>query len=67
MEGYKWQFGEKVLTLWSAPNYRLRYGNVGAFLKVNENLQLDFTVFEARGSYKSKGHTSLLCVIFNNN
>ncbi|XP_054267230.1 serine/threonine-protein phosphatase 4 catalytic subunit B-like [Macrosteles quadrilineatus] len=47
MEGYKWHFSETLLTVWSAPNYCYRCGNVAAILEVNEHLQKEFTVFEA--------------------
>ncbi len=47
MEGYKWHFNETVLTVWSAPNYCYRCGNVAAILELDENLQKDFTIFEA--------------------
>lgn len=47
MEGYKWHFNETVLTVWSAPNYCYRCGNVAAVLHLDENLQRDFTIFEA--------------------
>ncbi|KAI4500685.1 hypothetical protein M0802_004277 [Mischocyttarus mexicanus] len=47
MEGYKWHFNETVLTVWSAPNYCYRCGNVAAILELNEHLQRDFTIFEA--------------------
>jgi len=47
MEGYKWHFNETVLTVWSAPNYCYRCGNVAAILELDENLQRDFTIFEA--------------------
>ena len=47
MEGFKWHFNETVLTVWSAPNYCYRCGNVAAILELDENLQRDFTIFEA--------------------
>jgi len=47
MEGYKWHFNETVLTVWSAPNYCYRCGNVAAILELDENLNRSFTIFEA--------------------
>ncbi|KAI1721514.1 calcineurin-like phosphoesterase domain-containing protein [Ditylenchus destructor] len=47
MEGYKWHFNETVLTVWSAPNYCYRCGNVAAILELDESLNKDFTIFEA--------------------
>jgi serine/threonine-protein phosphatase 4 catalytic subunit len=47
MEGYKWHFNESVLTVWSAPNYCYRCGNVAAILELDENLKRNFTIFEA--------------------
>lgn len=47
MEGYKWHFNETVLTVWSAPNYCYRCGNVAAILELDEHLNRDFTIFDA--------------------
>lgn len=47
MEGYKWHFDETVLTVWSAPNYCYRCGNVAAILELDETLTRGFTIFEA--------------------
>ncbi|XP_062135136.1 serine/threonine-protein phosphatase 4 catalytic subunit-like [Drosophila sulfurigaster albostrigata] len=47
MEGYKFHFNRQLLTVWSAPNYCYRCGNVAAILVLNENLQRDFVIFDS--------------------
>ncbi|KAG6387461.1 hypothetical protein SASPL_152651 [Salvia splendens] len=47
MEGYKWMFNEQIVTVWSAPNYCYRCGNIAAILELDENLEKKFRVFEA--------------------
>lgn len=47
MEGYRWHFDNRVLTVWSAPNYCYRCGNIAAILRLNETLGKDFAIFEA--------------------
>lgn len=39
--------GLQLVTVWSAPNYCYRCGNVAAMLELDENLTKSFKVFEA--------------------
>jgi serine/threonine-protein phosphatase 4 catalytic subunit len=59
MEGYKWMFNRALVTVWSAPNYCYRCGNVAAIMEVDESLGSAFKVFdaapqEARGAPQRK-------------
>lgn len=47
MEGYRTMFDEALVTVWSAPNYCYRCGNVAAILQLNDKLERSFKVFNA--------------------
>ena len=47
MEGYKEMFDGGLVTVWSAPNYCYRCGNVAAVLLIDDNLERHYTIFDA--------------------
>jgi len=47
MEGYKEMFDKSLVTVWSAPNYCYRCGNVAAILELDELNERNYKVFSA--------------------
>ena len=47
-EGYHYHFnGNQLVTVWSAPNYMYRAGNLASVLQINEARERNFVIFEA--------------------
>ena len=47
MEGHRSMFNDSLVTVWSAPNYCYRCGNVASILELDENLEKSFKIFDA--------------------
>jgi len=46
-EGYKYMFKEQLVTVWSAPNYCYRCGNVASIMVLDSDLKKQFKIFDA--------------------
>lgn len=45
MDGYRLMFRDTLATIWSAPNYCYRCGNVASILQISENKEKNFVIF----------------------
>ncbi|KAK0216027.1 Metallo-dependent phosphatase-like protein [Armillaria fumosa] len=58
-EGYKHMFDQQLVTVWSAPNYCYRCGNLASIMTVHENGEKTFTVYgPAEENARDKGMTT---------
>jgi serine/threonine-protein phosphatase 6 catalytic subunit len=63
-EGYKYWFDEKLVTVWSAPNYCYRCRNKASILQLDNNLNRNFKLFDAVPKSSQSVNPSLLVPYF---
>jgi len=64
LEGYKEMFEGGVVTVWSAPNYCYRCGNVASILEVSETGGRNYKIFDAANQEMYDSHGQGLWLIF---
>ena len=58
MEGFKWMFDKQLVTVWSAPNYCYRCGNMASIMEVDETLSFEFKTFGPAPEQRTGGKAS---------
>ena len=51
MEGFRFMFNERLVTVYSTPNYKGRCGNVGAVMQIDEHCTSSFLVFDGEPTH----------------
>lgn len=54
-EGYQFLFKNGLVTVWSAPNYCYRCGNVASVMEFDEHMNMSFKIFEEAPQADRKG------------
>jgi serine/threonine-protein phosphatase 4 catalytic subunit len=54
MEGYKPMFKDKLVTVWSAPNYCGKCGNLASIMELDENMAKLYKIFEETPAEEKK-------------
>jgi len=59
-EGYNYMFSDKsLITVWSAPNYCYRCGNIASILEFDENLDRQIKIFKPAQNRPNVDHLAV--------
>lgn len=63
MEGYEIIFQKRFMTVWSAPNYLYRLGNMASILEIDDNRNLHFNVYSDSPANKVKDNQKYMNLV----